>query len=396
MGVNLRRFVDVNVRKTSRSTINPTRDTAVLFCSSYASITKTMTFVSAGYVSENYVLVADDNTALTIAKADLATDEFYPYARKFFDNGGIKLEANHSDFTLAALQALGNEKMIVAKLGGLTAADVAIIKSYNDASAYADTSTSNVPTNAYGPSKKLFFSNIAYASASKTFDKSAYTESNIALKAGDAGIEMTAMAYLTKINVYGENTVHDYAFTIEAIDGLSASTYAGTSSNLVIDDDEVGLAMSSNILIDTILASQIRNVGGNLVDGNDLVNAYVLIILQQTLQEALINVLTTKLSGAEGTVVIYNAMVAELNKYVACGFLSTGNWDDEPWTVTYNEQTYIIIDAKERLTTGYKAYVIPYAAMTSADIQAHKAPPVYVALNNAYGIRKITVEGKVL
>lgn len=397
MSVNLRRFVDINVQKVTRTAVNPTRDTAVLFASADTNVTETATFISGAFNTAGaYVLTKLDGTTIVINATDqVANGTVFKYARIFFDNGGVKLEVRVEAMSLATLQALGTDKIIVTCAAGsnstsLTATEVAVIAAYNAARAYAGASE----TNEYGPSAKIFFTNTTYNTTTQTPDVATFTQNNICVKLGDPGIEMTMMAYLTKINAYGQNTIHDYAFTIESINALTPETISG--NNVTDDDTKVGACMTANVLVDTVLANKIRNVGGNLIDSSDLVNSFILIVLQQTLQEALVNVLTNKLSGAEGTVIIYNAMVAELNKYVTCGFLAAGNWIDEAWNVKYNDQTFTVIDENERMNLGYKVYVVPFAAMTLEDVQSHAAPPVYIALCNAYGIRKITVEGKVL
>ena len=179
--------------------------------------------------------------------------------------------------------------------------------------------------------------------------------------------------------------MHDYNFTIVKADKAD-----------VIDEDAiVGDCMEKHLNVICTLAKATRNVGGDLISGYDLVSYYVTIILQQTVEEVVLNALSDKLSGAEGTAVIYNAAVAELNKYVKCGLLAAGNWEKVDWIVEFNDENYVVANAEERLTLGYKVLVIPFAAMTQEQVASHSCPPIYIAMTNAYGIRKVIINGEV-
>ena len=455
MGINLRRFVDINIKPVQSVAVNPVRDTATLFVGLNDS-------AGVGLPEGTYTA----NSQVTInGKAIYITAYNNPYTLSFFGNGGIKLAIVKKAFTAANVAALDNAQILIASADVTdSAAFDAVVSAYNKMNnLVAEDGT--ISSNEYGPSAKIFATFVTPSADS--VNVSGYSQSNIILKCGTKGIEMSTLAYLTQINVYGNSTVKDYYFTIENIYGkrrsdtiqtatgdgtttqftlqyassyidsvkvnnvattaytisgniitfttapkdaaiilisytfnanelLSVSIVTDTSTNVYTSDALLGYCLEKNVNIDIILANQIRAAGGQLFGGLDLVNQYVLIVMQQTLQEALINALTVKLSGANGTAAIYNAIVTELDKYVQCGFLSAGNWQNSDWSVTYNGDSYTIIDANARLDKGYKVFVIPFAALTVADIQAHKAPPVYIATSNAYGIRKVTLEGEAI
>ena len=442
MSVNSRRFVDVNIRKATKRSLTAIRDTAVLFAKT--AIDSTNVSLGKKYVDGNISgnPTGDEITDLTFTGMSVSTKNgkttcvlssnngysftttdvtytgtyfieivlasatasevsnaamlmLYEYARMFFDNAGVKLRVITEDFTYANINALPNEDILVAKLGAIVSSDVSVITTYN--AALDPETNGDGSTNAYGPSKKLFFTAVAPDAGRKTVTVTGLSGvDNLAVKCGLPGVEMTMCAYLTKINPYGSNTVKDYAFTIESIDGLGVADVDDATDNVYVSDELVGDCQSKDVNIDIVLSNQIRNVWGNTITADSLVNAYVLIVLQQTVEESLINVLSSKLTGTSGTAAIYSAIVDELDKYVNSGFLAAGNWDGTAWTETYNSVDYSIASANERLAKGYKIVVIPFIAMTQADAAAHKAPPVYIGLTNAYGIRKITIEGKVM
>lgn len=400
MSVNLRRFVNLNVSRTKRNVVNPVRDTVALYGAQAdfgESVTTNSVFTSGAneynaagnvtkYVLSGYDYATKVSVKVEIAAADFATSKLYAYAKTFFDNGGAKIHAYvgtaQVDSTTSKIKVgdlfIPNEEIAVAGINQ-TLSDVnALAFAYNQALNPASFTGEAVP-NQNTSAAKVFAVNVAANSAA------AVTEENVAVKRGSAGIEMSILAYLSRINVYGENTVNDYAFTIEQVD----------KANVFDDDATIGECMQNNINVDTNVARAVRNIGGDLITGHDVVNYYVTIIMQQTVEEAIMNVLSDKLSGADGTAVIYNAAVAELNKYVRCGLFAAGNWEDVDWVEEFNDESYVVVNAGERLTLGYKLMVIPFAAMTQAQVASHSCPPIYVAMTNKYGIRKVVINGEV-
>ena len=396
MSVNLRRFVNVNITRAKRNAVNPVRDTVALFNATELSSDKI--FIGYQKITENdtekYAFYVQDETEPIVVATN---SNFGHYGKMFFDNGGVKLHAyNAIPSVTSGKLVVGNitvpdTEIACACVSGLTALGN-VIATYNAAlnpnnPQVEGMSKKNIMTSA----AKLFFGNTLTSNATAA-------EENIGYKYGEPGIEMSILAYLSKVNVYGENTVNDYNFTIERINDMSVEEAISqtTEKDVYTSDSLVGTCMKYNINIDTVLSGQIRNVGGNLMSGADLVNAYALIVLQQTVEEKVVNALGDKLSGAEGTASIYNAIVSELNKYNRCGLLAAGNWHDEDWVITFNERDYVVASANERFVLGYKILVVPFAALTSDQVAAHECPPIYIALTTSYGIRKVIINGEVL
>ena len=199
------------------------------------------------------------------------------------------------------------------------------------------------------------------------------------------GAEMTIAAYLSQINIDGIDTVQDYCFTQEKI----------TAED--ITDTFYGSLQSGNFNVDVLLANAIRNCGGNMKDGQDIVNNYVRIILHQTLTEQLLALLAQKIKSSTGTSKLYAVVAQELEKYKTAGYLTTDKvWLDNDLKVTYNNTTYTIISKGDALLNGYVIKILPMTALTDADKLAHKAPPIYVVIADQYSIRKITINGEVI
>lgn len=217
----------------------------------------------------------------------------------------------------------------------------------------------------------------------------------VAVKYGVKGVEMTMAAYLCKANVDYYNSIQDYCFTTEEV------VYTYTNSEKMTDtygeyyeDDALYKALEKqNVNIDCILENGIRNLGGNDIKGNSLINTYVLILLNQTLTERLVGLLVNKIKYNQTGLTQIGATIAkELERYVRNGFLTTDkSWTEE--TLVYNG--YTIINKNTPLSKGYKYVILPFATLSDADLKAHKLPMIYVLVADQYQIRKINVIGEV-
>lgn len=399
MAVNLRRFVDINIYKAESTRVNPVRDTAALFVAKGTTITGPEEETNLDWVlvdatidsAGDIVLKSEGGNAVEFSDGNVKY-----YAKYFFDNGGVKLhvvEMGGDSLTASDIQKLPESEIAVMSVSGLTDAELAdACKAYNEAYVYDGSTDTNA---------KLFIGSRTGTSAVTGID-------NLAIKVGPIGCEATIAAYLTKINPYKTSTVHDYCYTIEKLFDRSNGNAAVTADESYDEDTDlanlgvstvdatVAACMDNNLNVDTVIASQVRNVGGDTVAGDEIVDFYCCIMMQQTLQERLVGVLSTKLQGAEANAAIYAAMAQELSRYAQAGYIVPGNWGDTDWTITHNGREYTVVQANSRLSTGYSVLVVPYAALTTDEVTAHKAPPVYVAYISQYGIRKITVEGRVL
>lgn len=351
--INIKRFVDVNIVQHVTSSVNALRDTVVLITTE-GNIDTVNTYNS--YSQWN----ADATTKTLITTT--------AYIKMFFDNGGNKVKVIRGitqDKLAETIASLKNEEIIVAYTG-----DYANIKTVAQ--------TREADTRIYGINQKILLG--------RTNDIDSDVVSNFAVKySSKLGAEMTIAAYFSNINIYGTDTIRDYAFTKEVIDEEN------------ISDTLYGNVIESNMNVDIYLANAIRNMGGNLKDGKDLMNEFALIVLHQTVTDSLVNLLTQKIKGVTGLAAIHSCISQELVKYLSNGYLTTDKiWTDDTLTLVYNNQTYTIIEANTPLLLGYHVTILPMSALTDEDKAQRKTPPIYVILATSYGIRQITINGEVI
>ena len=354
MAIDLKQFVDINIVPHATTNAKGTRN-AVLFTSEGSSVTP--------------IIINNLNDVTTKLIEMTNTSKF---ATVFVEHGGTNLKVICGKATLSKtdIASLDTSDVVVAYYSATgTNTLVAAAKAYE-----ADSSV-------YGVNEKIFVSaGTANASADtfKGVTNFAYKYSTV------VGAEMTMAAYLSKIDVYSIDSVKDYAFTKELIAAADDSAF---TSEL----------QSANYNIDLTLANAVRNVGGNCTDGKDLVNAYVRIVLHQTLTDKLVDLLTQKIRGTAGVSKIYSTISKELQNYLTCGYLTTDKiWTDDDYKVTVDNQTYTIIEKGTALQNGDLIKILPMSSLTDAQKAKHSAPYIYVVIADQYGIRFITVNGEVI
>ncbi len=364
--INLKRFVDIDIKQHVASVVTGTRDVVILYTED--------TTDSAEHLVESYA------QAETLYKGKTTT---LAYLKVFFDNGGAKVLVVEgkaiSDVTKDVLVELDNQYICIAYASSGDAIDT----NYAKLKALAQSLESD--TNIYGINEKMI---LAPVSSNVDTDK----VKNFVVKFTDksspvVGIEMSIAAYLSKIDVYGTDTVYDYAFTKDNV-----------AKPAMITDSDFVKFMDNNINVDAYLANAVRNCGGNCKDGSDIVNTYVKIILHQTITEQLIGLLTEKIKNTNGVGKIYSAIASELERYKQCGYLTIDkSWTDETWRVIGNDGvTYTVIEQGTPLTNGYVIKVLPMTSLSAQDRAQHKAPNIYVAIADQYGVRSITIKGEVI
>ena len=379
--IDIRNFVDVNITSKSTASIHSTRERTVLFTNDTDLTSSSNVFTSLKEVETTY-------------GSNYATKDTYKYAKTYFEAGGNELKVIYvSDMTANAMLALVNELpdeeivIAIAATGG-NSAELAstLAQQYN--------TQSNVDGFAvYGVNQKIFLGAVDYESfidSANTYAKA--DVENFALKVGDldnqVGCEMTIAAYLSKIDFYGINTIQDYAYTKESLD---VSNYPENLNAVV----QSVLLNNSNITVE--IANSVRNIGGNLTNGEDLVNKFALIVLHQTLSQRVFNTLAQKIKGNGAITALYSTISQELNRYVTSGYLTTDKyWSEKDLTLRYNGKTYTLISQGTALNQGFKITILPLTALTPEDKAQHKAPLIYVILADSYSIRKVVINGEVI
>jgi hypothetical protein len=369
MSVSLDNFVKISIQKHLQTSVSSTRDTAVLIASDAiadSAIYSSYTFSSANTIAADvltgYALGTDwQPTSTKITETNATIKQ---YARIFFENGGIKLVVVK---TLTDVLTLPRNYIVIA--------------STNTAftpSSLAGTATANTP-----------FQKIVLA---ETKSDSAPTDKadGIVYKyvtALGTGAEMSIAAYYTKMRIYDSNASKDYNFTIETY------TDPDALSSIITDDNAtVTSCINNDLNCVTYLAGAYRDIGGNDSNGNDLTNLFMRIVLQQSLQDRLVNLLSTKIKyDNRGIVAVNSAIANELNRYLLNGYISTTKiWTDDSLYMNND----LIIAQNTPLTNGYIIYIAPFSTLTTAELAAHTFPNIYIVYADAYSIRKIVVSGE--
>lgn len=364
--IDVTRFIDVSMVTNVRSMTLGTRGKLTLYTPEGTASTPLKEFNT---YSEAEKTLDSTNYAQTLK-----------YLKIYFDHGGssvVLIEAtSHSSVTAEMIKALPVEQILI----GFVIPNANVTTGFSDiitlATAYNATYESS---NTFDIYRKIFFV--------RSTDNTVSTEVPcLAVKYSTVfGADMTMAAYLSKIDVYGQNTVNDYAFTLETIKDED------------LTDQQLGTTLENNMNVDVSIGNGIRNLGGNLKDGADLTNTFVLIVLNQTLTDRLLDLLMQKLKNSTGISKIYTSVVQELDAYRASGYYSTDkSWDKDTLTIEKNHNLYTIIEKGTPLLDGYYVRILPFSSLEEAEIIAKKAPYIYVIVADQYGIRKITVNGEVI
>lgn len=362
--INIKHFVDINIKHHESTNVTSTRDTVQLIVAGGVASSGSVTVSSMTDYADKF------KSQPVMYNATNPTDP-QKYAQIYFENGGIKLQISQGAASQATLEemirSLSDDIIVVAYVGDISYMKTTAINLANDSTIYGTNEKilllrDSVTTNDYSNCGKLA---VKYSEVT--------------------GAEMSIAAYLSRINVYGVDTVRDYCYTRET-DDLKAT----------IGDSTFEEIQKKYYNVDIELAGATRNIGGDLVNGYDIVNEYTLIILHQTLSERLLRLLTQKIKGNAGLSAIRTVMAQELSNYLTNGYLTTDKvWTDEPLIKTYNGVDYTIVDTNTPLLLGYIIKILPLTALTADDAAARKIPPIYIVIADSYGIRTITIEGEV-
>lgn len=371
--IDVRRFVNINIKQHVETAISGTRDVVILY-------THEGTQGKISGVNTETIGDAQIFTSFKDATAIYNADDFpdtYKYLSMYYDNGGAKIVViegiGYEAFTAEIVAQLDNKYILIC----LCDAAANALNTYAKLKAVATSRMSNATI--YGVNEKILFGRATTMNDTDVISNFASKYSNV------YAAEMTMAAYLSKINVYGVNTVNDYTYTAEVID------------EEVLTDSQYETLMLNNMNVDTYLAGNVRNLCGNLKNGADMTNSFVRIVLHQTLTERLLETLVTKVKNSEGIGKLYSTMCNEIASYKNCGYLSLDKiWEDETLSVTVNGKTYEIITKGTALINGYQVTVLPMTALTANDKALRKAPPIYVVIADQYGIRALTVNGEII
>lgn len=360
MAIDVRKFINVNIGYSTRPSVISQRNTAVLITSEGTPTTQTLVSSKGEW---------------DVYKSGKTFTNTTPYVETFFAHGGVNLLVVEGASGSDALNL--PDKFIVVAVVGQTLNQMKTLAGSFDS--------------LEGVHRKLLLGRVKYSDLYQDgYTDPALTGYNslIVKYSEHNGAEMAIAAYLTRVNIYGVNTVHDYAFTIENI--------VPDVSN-EIDDALFDVLTELNFNFNIPIGGATRNIGGNLTSGRSVINEFMLIVLHQTVTDNLLVLLMSKIKGNQGLSAIRGVITQELNKYVTNGYLDTNKiWKLDDWVVNHNSQDFTIIKKSTPLTLGYRVQVLPWSALSDSDRDLRKAPPIYIILADSYGIRHIEVTGEVI
>ena len=381
MSVDLRNFIQINLKYFQAKPLNRTRDTAVLISTDpNIVVNDTYTYYDAYKTAVGNVTTLDK------------------YVDCFFKNGGIKLhiiggcttdvEEDVIDWIYDQVVALPyTEIVITSDCSEEVMREVQKKSTAVNLIPNAITNTSTT-TELSGYKEKMYITSTNDSSLVIPEEEAA-TLTNYIIKYGEKGIEMAAAAYLTQVNISNSKTIADYCYTIENVSMFT---------NSVVDDNDLVVSLANkHFNVNTTLVNATRNIMGDTISGLDMMNYYIHIILTQTLTERIMTVLASKIKyDKSGVNKVINAMIQELDIYKNNGYLSIDDiWTEEDLYYTFNNVDYLVCKRNTPLTTGYKVTILPLSSLTTEQKQAHVFPPIYVLISDSISIRQIVISGDI-
>ena len=375
--IDLKQFVDINIKAHVTSTVTGIRDTVIL------------------YTPEGELDTIKEFTSLSDVTY-LKNTATYAYLKQYFDNGGVKVRViegiGYNNITKEMITSLEDKYICIACVIPVENKEEGYLAIKNLAV------TMNADSNIYGINEKLLITStqVDIENLSQP-DYSASVKNLIVKYSSVLGAEMTVAAYLSQIDIDEIDSVKDYAFTQEVLSTTQDGNIWTVTSGENINTSDYMALQNVNMNVDVDLANAVRNCGGNCKDGSDIVNNFVRIILHQTLTDQLVNLLAQKIKSTTGVSKLYTVIAQELERYLNCGYLTTDKvWTDNTLKITRNNITYNIINKGDALTNGYSIKILPMTSLTPTEKAEHKAPPIYIIIADQYSIRKITINGEVI
>lgn len=381
MAINLNRFVDISISHITSSN-DYQRDTALL------------------------VLFGQSETALKfytkLSDINIGTEE-YKYAFNFFNNNGVKLAIYKTSVTYTNdVESLSSSSSITKSkedkfkeiLKSLNYKYIIVMSNISNKDMIDFEKKYNNDKNITQMYKKYFLT-----SSNSSNDNLSSEDYFVAVKWGEIGCEASIAAYLTKIDLDENNSVNDYMFTEEVVENYSYTNSGDTitmnyTQYIVDEDSQLTALLNKNYNVNVTLRDSIRVIGGNALNSSDLVNEYMLLVLQQTLTEKLVDLLNTKIKyNSLGLTKINGVMIRELNRYVNNGFLIPNKVYEEKEDIMDVTGSTVLLTKGAKLISGYKYYIAPFSTLSEADKEDHLLPSITLLLSDGYSIRKITVDG---
>lgn len=386
MSVRIENFVDVKITRRAVQESDGAYDTAVYVVASTASQNNAFYFING----KNGTGDGTKNNPKTIDAVSGDNNLKY-FGIEFFANGGKKLHVVNS-LSFSSTDNCWN--FTDKKNSTATHLPVEEILIFDTSATQINAST-NANT-VSGIEKKIFINTTNSTSLSSYLPYTIAVYKNVEVSTNVAGEKPNVsaapfLAYYTKIIKNSSVDTSDLAFTKTSfVDVVENST---TNKVVITEPTDVNAKamITNNINFIATIAGVPMIIGGSDETGeNDITNLFMQIVLQQTLTNALMKLLSSKIKlNTAGITSVKNAVGVELDKYVNYGYIST----DKLWT---EDDLYLdgeLIAAKgSPLARGYVVHVSP---ITQENIKDHQIPTIYVLYGDSVGVRKIVVQGEV-
>ena len=137
-------------------------------------------------------------------------------------------------------------------------------------------------------------------------------------------------------------------------------------------------------------------LGGELSSGENLVNTFMIMLLEKRLKIELFNLLTLKYNKSEIQSQLNNIITNELNNFYNIEAIESGFYREKDYSINYNNYNFKIINQNEYLNKGYKLYIVDILKISEEDNKNHKMTPVIIVLNMQKQIRFIELDMEII
>lgn len=146
----------------------------------------------------------------------------------------------------------------------------------------------------------------------------------------------------------------------------------------------------------TLIHNKGMVIGGELIDGKNLVNEYMLQLFKKRVQYVIFNIITNKPNKSQINALLYNALITELNNLYNIGVIESGIYTGANVEIAYNGKKYIAAKNNDILKQGYILHIIDILQQSQQDKDKHMMTPITILLMFQSQIRFVTVNMEIL
>ena len=199
------------------------------------------------------------------------------------------------------------------------------------------------------------------------------------------------------------NNLYYLSHTAAYLNNLSLNTivkdYCYTKSNSIIPEVVTKIVTDKQKWIKNYIVNIGGKgvvLGGELSSGENLVNTFMIMLLEKRLKIELFNLLTLKYNKSEIQSQLNNIITNELNNFYNIEAIESGFYRNKDYSINYNNYNFKIIDQNEYLSNGYKLYIVDILKISEEDNKNHKMTPVIIVLNMQKQIRFIELDMEII